>query len=129
MLMDKKKKQGDPQRTPRSPWGIPPREQPPKGKEQGYQEKRSQQEKSREEKEKDFQRANSFLRNPHPKGMLNHLEEIRQRPFPGRLRPVNIGQESLQKPKQRFSGVNGISSKDFSKPQDTNGWLKNTFKL
>jgi hypothetical protein len=124
--MKKNKKQGDPQRTPRSPWGLP---KPEKNPAEGYREKRSQQEKSQEEKEKNFQQVNSFLRNPLPEGMLNHLEELRQRPFPGRLRPGNTGQTSLQKPKLKLTGVNGISAKDFSKPLDTNGWLKNTFKL
>jgi hypothetical protein len=113
-----KKKQGDPQRSPRSPWGLPKPAKKPKPKQlsaMSLEKRLNQQVKS----------MNRYLLMPLPKGMLSLLEEIRQRPFPGHRQPVNIGEESPHKPKQKSLNGRGTLPEGFSRLPGINASLMN----
>jgi hypothetical protein len=116
-----KKKQGDPQRSPRSPWGLPkPARKPGSGRPKNPKPLNS--DKLMQQK---TLLGNRFLLRPLPQGMLSLLEEIRQRPFPGHRQPANIGQESPRKPKQRLLNGKGTLPEGFSRLPGINASLMN----
>jgi hypothetical protein len=71
---------------------------------------------------------NRFLLRELPPGMLSHLEEIRQRPFPGHRQRVSIGQESPQKQKPKSINGKGTLLEDFSRLPGINASLMNILR-
>ena len=121
-----KKKQGDPQRSPRSPWGLPkpkPARKPGSGRPKNP--KPLNQDKVMQQK---TLLGNRYLLRPLPQGMLSLLEEIRQRPFPGHRQPVNIGQDSPQKQKLKLTNERGTLPEGFSRLPGINASLMNILR-
>jgi hypothetical protein len=131
MKKNSKKKQGDPgKRSPRSPWGLPKPAKKVNPVEKRSPEKRnpekSQPENLKERERQQVRLGNQFLMKPLPKGMRELLVEVRQRPFPGSLRCVNIGIPSPQKYSKKLNGEKLKFNGGSKQPQATNASPKNT---
>jgi len=124
-----KKKQGDPKRVPRSPWGLPGRRDNHKPSEEEPLLPRNPGKKVSppEKKLRQLTRlANSFLLLPRPEGMKELLEEMSQRRYPGNQQYVNIGPSYRLKCSKKSNGENGKSSKGFSRHLATERLLRST---
>jgi len=128
--MMNKKKQGDPKRVPRSPWGLPGRRDNHKPSEEEPLLPRSPGKKVNQPERKLQQLTrlvNSFLLLPRPEGMKELQQEMRsQRQYLGSPEFVNIGRSYPVKCNKKSNGGNGKSSKGFSKHLATERLLRST---
>jgi hypothetical protein len=125
--MKNKKKQGDPRKTPRSPWGLPPRENlPEKNK---YQEQKEDKKTLEESRKAAHLQIQEFLFRPHPPGMLHHLVMVRKRPFPGSLEYGNTGQEYTLRSRTKLPDEKPTITKSLTTRQVLERWRTNTTGL
>jgi hypothetical protein len=127
--MKNKKKQGDPRKTPRSPWGLPPREKENPPERNKYQEQKEDKKTLEENRQEAHRQMMEFLFRPMPEGMLSHLVMLRQRPFPGSLEYANTGQNFTRRSRTKLPDEKPTITKSLTTRQVLERWRTNTTGL